>query len=88
MGLLSKMSDWINGWMDEYSLDCYYYKSTCGAKNRKDKDLHHVELLLKVSPTYQLSGSQHVLVTALQQTLIEKYFNQHGPGNFCPMSNI
>ena len=57
-------------------------------KTNKDKDLHHVELLLKVSPTYQLSGSQHVLVAALQQTLIEKYFNQQGPGNFCSMSYI
>ena len=57
-------------------------------KTSKDKDLHHVELLLKVSSTYQLSGSEQVLVAALQQTLIEKYFNQHGPDNFCPMSDI
>ena len=57
-------------------------------KTNKDKDLHHVELLLKVSPTYQLSGSQHVLVTALQQTLIEKYFNQIGPDNFCLMYDV
>ena len=29
--LLSKKWDWMCGRMDEYPLDCYHYKSTCGA---------------------------------------------------------